>query len=518
MYAEYKRDVSHNYLILREEEKVNTASYQVRMLTGNVIPSILKCRLQGLDGNLLFYYDITSRQSLFSFYEQRKFHRKDLHMLFGGFIRVMEEMAEFLMNTDQILLCPEYIFLDIEKREVKFCCLPDYHHPIQEQFRELTEYLLPRLDHEDPQAVSMGYGVYRKAMETGFQLEHIKEAIYQNREGTGKNDTRESVQNKEQNSTKNNLAGLDNSGGEIQEKADVSQLLKADMEKEISKRKKKVEKTDRNKEIPASPKFRNEWTAALFCVSIAAVLIILLIFRYLGYLPGIPAEAIFGGSISLLVLAAFLSWTAEKKKQKKQMSAEWRQKVQRELADTNESDDKKKGAERNSENLHEAGRLQRNMPEWEDGKYKMPERTGETGDNRLENSQNVYRETTQQDENYEIGKTENYGETVVLSAGQNDGPASLVSREPGELATIYLDRDFMVIGKMENAADAVISLPTVSRIHAKIRKVDEEYYLSDLNSRNGTSVNGRLLKTGEEYQLQDEDQVEFAQARYIFLK
>ena len=93
MYAEYKRDVSHNYLILREEEKVNTASYQVRMLTGNVIPSILKCRLQGLDGNLLFYYDITSRQSLASFYEQRKFHRKDLHMLFGGFIRVMEEMA-----------------------------------------------------------------------------------------------------------------------------------------------------------------------------------------------------------------------------------------------------------------------------------------------------------------------------------------------------------------------------------------------------------------------------------------
>ena len=113
MYAEYKRDVSHNYLILREEEKVNTASYQVRMLTGNVIPSILKCRLQGLDGNLLFYYDITSRQSLASFYEQRKFHRKDLHMLFGGFIRVMEEMAEFLMNTDQLLLCPEYIFLDI---------------------------------------------------------------------------------------------------------------------------------------------------------------------------------------------------------------------------------------------------------------------------------------------------------------------------------------------------------------------------------------------------------------------
>ena len=55
----------------------------------------------------------------------------------------------------------------------------------------------------------------------------------------------------------------------------------------------------------------------------------------------------------------------------------------------------------------------------------------------------VYRETVQQNENYETEKTENYGETVVLSAGQTEGPASLVSREPGELATIYLDRDLM---------------------------------------------------------------------------
>ena len=486
MYAEYKRDVSHNYLILREEEKVNTASYQVRMLTGNVIPSILKCRLQGLDGNLLFYYDITSRQSLASFYEQRKFHRKDLHMLFGGFIRVMEEMAEFLMNTDQLLLCPEYIFLDIEKREVKFCCLPDYHHPIQEQFRELTEYLLPRLDHEDSQAVSMGYGVYRKAMETGFQLEHIKEAIYQNREVTGKNDNKDSAQKQGQKPPENNLDGADNFGEKIQEKADVSHLLETDVENKTSKRKK-----DKKKEESDSQKSSNDWTGALLCVFTAAVLIILLILRYLGYLPGIPAEAIFGGAIILLALAAFLSWTAEKKKQKKQMSAEWRQKVKRELDDTYESSSEKRRTERSSEDLYEADSVQEKMPEWGDGKYKMPEQTGET---------------------------ENYGETVVLSAGQTEGPASLVSREPGELATIYLDRDLMVIGKMENAADAVISLPTVSRIHAKIRKADDEYYLSDLNSRNGTSVNGRLLKTGEEYQLQDEDQVEFAQARYIFLK
>ena len=89
-------------------------------------------------------------------------------------------------------------------------------------------------------------------------------------------------------------------------------------------------------------------------------------------------------------------------------------------------------------------------------------------------------------------------ETVVLSEERVSGPATLVSREPGELATIYLKEDLTVIGKLEGAADAVVSLPTVSRLHSKIRKKEGEYYLSDLNSKNGTAVNGRLLKPEEE--------------------
>ena len=86
MRAEYKRDVSRNYLILHGENPVDTASYQVRMLTGNAVPSILKCRIQGLDGRFLFYYDITSRQSLASFYEQKKLKASDLRIIFKHII------------------------------------------------------------------------------------------------------------------------------------------------------------------------------------------------------------------------------------------------------------------------------------------------------------------------------------------------------------------------------------------------------------------------------------------------
>ena len=38
MRTEYKRDMNHNYLIVYGENEINTDSYQVRMLAGNVIP------------------------------------------------------------------------------------------------------------------------------------------------------------------------------------------------------------------------------------------------------------------------------------------------------------------------------------------------------------------------------------------------------------------------------------------------------------------------------------------------
>lgn len=496
MHAEYKRDVSHNYLILYAEEMVNTASYQVRMLTGNTMSSILKCRMQGLDGKWLFYYDITSKQSVASFYEQRKIRGEDLEMILQGFLRVMEEMAEFLLNTEQLVLCPDYIFLELEKKEVYFCCLPDYRHPVQEQFRELTEYFLPKLDHEDVRAVNLGYGIYRKAMESGLQLEHIKELVYRAEVEDG--DRR--VENEDRNETE---SGKHDATEEILWKEEKDAGSWGDSEHQET-----VHDTEKKK-VSHSGKVEIHWKLAAGCTTGVVVLVGILFASYLGYLPEIPIEAVLGMAIVLMGIGTGCTWAAGKKRKRQEQSAEWRNKVQRELAgETGRSVERnieKKRSDRTEKSRTERKTAEREIPEkpvvWQ---KEMPEKRNEKV--RKERSGTEY------------DQQEMYGETVVLSAGQLSGPASLVSREPGELAPIYLERELTVIGKLEQASDAVISLPTVSRVHARIRKIGEEYYLADLNSRNGTSVNGRMLKADEEYLLQDEDQVDFAQARYVFLK
>ena len=453
MKAEYKRDMNHNYLILYGEKDINTDSYQVRMLVGNIIPSLLKCRIQGVDGKFMMYFDITSKQAVSTLYEEKKLGNEDLRLIFGGFVRVMEEAAEYLINPAQLVLKPQYIFADCEKKELFFCLMPGYDKDIKEQFQLLTEYILPKIDHEDSEAVILGYGVYRRTMENSFHLEHIKEELYRKQN------------NKEEIKTETEKDSREIS---VQETGEESLMQSSGMSENFW-REEKTEKTDSHK---------------LFGKKVAVFVLILLALAGVtmaisgGYLPHQDISVLLGivlagmGGIMLAVLIIRKAKDVYKQPQresreKPQLSEKFVRPPVNEILQEGSDDSIKTMMEKKS----------------------------------------LHRE-----------REEDFGETVVLSAGVVSGPASLVSREPGELAPIYLQEELTVIGKLENACDAVIDLPTVSRIHAKIRKREEEYYLSDMNSRNGTIVNGRLLLPEEEYRLQEEDEVDFAQARYIYLK
>ena len=457
MRAEYKRDMNHNYLILYGEDEINTDSYQVRMLVGNVIPSLLKCRIQGMDGRFLVYFDITSKQALSVLYEEKKMGVEDLRLIFGGFVKAMEDAAEYLMNPGQFIISPEYLYTDIEKQEIYFCMMPGYEKDIKEQFQFLTEYILPKIDHQDQDAVILGYGVYKRAMEDSFHLEHIKEELYktQGQQGTT---TTKAEQMKTESEQRQESEDFNPEEEGFWENEEINQEFVRDGEK--------------SKRLSLPQKTGVIVLAAILLCGIAATTL-------MGYLPYLETGTILG-IIIVLVACVMLFVYVSKIKKKPGALRQGRE----------EERDKPKGI------------------------------TGKVPTDQTDQSQNTIKSVVKSTNKPVVKSSQlhaDYGETVVLSAGAVSGQASLVSKEPGELATIYINEDLTVIGKLETACDAVISLPTVSRIHAKIKKKEDAYYLTDMNSRNGTAVNGRLLLPDEEYQLEPEDEVDFAQARYIFL-
>lgn len=73
-----------------------------------------------------------------------------------------------------------------------------------------------------------------------------------------------------------------------------------------------------------------------------------------------------------------------------------------------------------------------------------------------------------------------------------------------------------VIGKHGGLADYILDKPTVSRFHVRIIEKSGDYFLTDLNSTNGTKVNGRLLVANEETILKEGDEVQIAEEKYFW--
>lgn len=86
----------------------------------------------------------------------------------------------------------------------------------------------------------------------------------------------------------------------------------------------------------------------------------------------------------------------------------------------------------------------------------------------------------------------------------------------GESEDIVLSYYPFIIGKQENLVDYILQKETVSRLHLKIEQIEEEYFIQDLNSTNGTSVAGRMLENNEAARLHPGDEVCIARYRYRF--
>ena len=102
--------------------------------------------------------------------------------------------------------------------------------------------------------------------------------------------------------------------------------------------------------------------------------------------------------------------------------------------------------------------------------------------------------------------------TVLLSdlTGKEKRTPVLCGRINGEERTYEIDKSPYMIGKMRKKVDGIIEDSKVSRIHACIRENEGRYYLSDLNSTNGTCLNERRLSHNETAELFDGDSVRFA--------
>lgn len=134
---------------------------------------------------------------------------------------------------------------------------------------------------------------------------------------------------------------------------------------------------------------------------------------------------------------------------------------------------------------------------------------------------NNYRQSMQESMNgYAVAEEtpyeEEYGRTIYL-----EGPSEGRNRKreictPEGRILAELDRPITTIGKRKEEADIVLEDVSVSRLHARVVKEKEKYYIEDLNSTNGTFKNGLQLQPYERRELEPEDEIRTGRVLMVF--
>ena len=98
--------------------------------------------------------------------------------------------------------------------------------------------------------------------------------------------------------------------------------------------------------------------------------------------------------------------------------------------------------------------------------------------------------------------------------GKNKG--CLRSRVPERTPDIRPDHFPYIIGKLEGATDHRPKSALISRLHARLEQRTDGVYIIDLNSTNGTFVNGNRLLPSQEAKLAAGDEVALADLHFLY--
>lgn len=177
MNVSYQRELKRNYLIVQPKEQ-QISTYECKMMQENIIEGFLRFRLEQMDGEPQFYYEITSKQPLGRLLENRKLSGAEIRKMVIGITNALNQMETYLLREDSIWLEPEYIYVEPETFKVWLCIVPGLEHKFPEAYGKLLEYFLGKVNHQDKESVVLAYGLYQETRKENFGMEDILKLLY----------------------------------------------------------------------------------------------------------------------------------------------------------------------------------------------------------------------------------------------------------------------------------------------------------------------------------------------------
>ncbi len=167
----YKRELSHSYLVMEDIPEELAGHYQYRMILRNRIPGLLVSSERYMEGRACLYYDISSRQSLEQLYLSARIGMKEIRGIIDNLAQVLDSMSEYLLEERFLILEPEYIYMDLETEQLFFLYYPFLEeNKMGTRYLPLAEFFLEHVDHREEMAVSAAYQFYKMSKAESFMV------------------------------------------------------------------------------------------------------------------------------------------------------------------------------------------------------------------------------------------------------------------------------------------------------------------------------------------------------------
>ena len=169
MEITYKTDLYISYLLITGEGELDHNKYSFKMLEKNKIKGVLSCKHRMEDGKSCLYLDITGKKNLYQEYQDREMSFEEMTDLFQKLIAILEGLREYLLTEKMIILEPEFIYRDMENKEVYLTVVP-WEREESFPLRKLAEFLLEKMNHLEENGVSAVYHFYRSQSQPQFSI------------------------------------------------------------------------------------------------------------------------------------------------------------------------------------------------------------------------------------------------------------------------------------------------------------------------------------------------------------
>lgn len=173
MNINFRKSINKNYMLVENVKDFSIYDFETKMLLENSFNFLLPSEYEIIDEKANFLYDISSKQSFAKIFDISKMTFENLRNFMFALNDLSDELDEYLLDADNIILKEECIFSDMNGVRFSFCYYPYYHGNFSVELKELFNNILECIDYDDNKVVKLAYRVAKEVQNENFILSDL---------------------------------------------------------------------------------------------------------------------------------------------------------------------------------------------------------------------------------------------------------------------------------------------------------------------------------------------------------